>query len=200
VTECPTALPTKLAQTLAGHRGGLPVKVVAQAATRLGVPPLLRRRMTACGVQPVATVWPRFDHFSLFGAVEPTTGDRVFLEFPCLNSARFQRWVDDFAQPFAASFNVLVLDKGALHTAKTLRWPPNVAAVPFPSYRPALNPIERLWRDLKDQVADTVAKTLDAFSDAVCRLSQNYSHAALKSGQALRISCRQSRLPCTLRM
>ena len=41
--------------------------------------------------------------------------------------------------------------------------------------------MERLWRDLKDQVADTVAKTLDALSDTVCRLMQNYSQAALKS-------------------
>jgi transposase len=56
-----------------------------------------------------------------------------------------------------------------------------VAAVPFPPYSPELNPIERLWRDLKDQLADTVSKNLDDLSDAVCRLIQNYSQAALKS-------------------
>ena len=62
-----------------------------------------------------------------------------------------------------------------------LRWPPNVASVPLPPYSPELNPIERLWRDLKDQLADTVAKTLDALSDTVCHLIQNYAPAALKS-------------------
>ena len=56
-----------------------------------------------------------------------------------------------------------------------------MAAVPFPTYSPALNPIERLWRDLKDQLADTMAKTLDALFDTVCSLMQNYSQAALKS-------------------
>jgi putative transposase len=89
--------------------------------------------------------------------------------------------LDDFAHTLAASFNILLLDKGAFHTAKTLQWPPNVAAVPFPPYSPALNPIERLWRDLKDQLANTVAKTLDALSDTVCRLLQNYAPATLKS-------------------
>jgi hypothetical protein len=93
----------------------------------------------------------------------------------------FQLWLDDFAQTFAASFNILVLDNGAFHTAKALRWPPNVAAVPFPPYSPELNPIERLWRDLKDQLATTMAQTLDDLSDSVCRLLQNYSQAALKS-------------------
>jgi hypothetical protein len=174
-------LPAKLTEQLAGNRAGLPAKVCAQDETRLGLQPVLRRRITARGVQPVATVWPRFDNFYLFGAVEPTTGDSFFLELPLLNSRMFQLWLDDLAQTFAASFNILVLDNGAFHTAKALRWPPNVAAVPLPPYSPELNPIERLWRDLKDQVADTMAQTLDDLSDTVCRLIQGYSQAALKS-------------------
>jgi hypothetical protein len=93
----------------------------------------------------------------------------------------FQLWLDDFAHTFAASFNMLVLDNGAFHTATTLQWPANVAAVPFPPYSPELHPIERLWRDLKDQLADTVSKNLDALSDTVCRLIQNYAPMALKS-------------------
>jgi hypothetical protein len=174
-------LPTRLAQALAGNLAGHPVKVFAQDETRLGLQPIIRRRITACGVQPVATVWQRFDNFYLFGAVEPTTGDSFFLELPLLNSAMFQLWLDDFAQTFAASFNILVLDNGAFHTAKALRWPPNVATVPLPPYSPELNPMERLWRDLKDQLADTVSKNLDALSDTVCRLIQSYAQAALKS-------------------
>ena len=174
-------MPAKLTEQLAGNRAELPAKVFAQDETRLGLQPVLRRRITARGVQPVATVWPRFDNFYLVGAVEPTTGDRFFLELPLLNSRMFQRWLDDFAQTFAASCNILGLDNGAFHTAKALRWPPNVAAVPLPPYSPELNPIERLWRDLKDQLADTLAQTLDDLSDSVCRLLQNYSQAALKS-------------------
>jgi hypothetical protein len=162
VTQFPTALPTKLTQEFAGHRDRLPIQVFAQDEPRLGLQPIRRRRMTACGVPPVATVSPPFDNFSLFGAVEPTTGDSCFLELPLLNSTMFQLWVDHFAQTFAASFNILVLDNGAFHTAKILRWPLNVAAVPFPPYSPELNPMERLWRDLKDKLADTVAKHLDA--------------------------------------
>jgi hypothetical protein len=174
-------LPTRLAQALAGQRAGHPVKVCAQDETRLGLQPIIRRRMTAWGVQPVATVWPRCDNFSRFGAVEPTTGDSFFLELPLLNSAMVQLWLDAFAQTFVTSFNILVLDNGAFHTAKTLRWPPNVTTVPLPPYSPELHPMERLWRDLKDPLADTVSKNLDALSDTVCRLIQSYAQAALKS-------------------
>jgi hypothetical protein len=181
MTPFPTALPAKLTPQRAGHRDGLPVKVFAQEETRLGLQPILRRRLTARGVPPVATVWPRVDHVSLLGAVEPTTGDSFFLELPLLHSAMFQLWLADFAQTFAASLHLLGLDNGALHTAKALRWPPNVVTVPFPPYRPELNPMERVWRDLKDQVADTVVTTLDVWSDPGCRLLQNYAPAVLKS-------------------
>jgi hypothetical protein len=149
MTPFPAALPTQLTQQLAGNRAGLPVNVFAQDETRLGLQPIIRRRITADGVQPVATVWQRFDNVYLFGAVEPTTGDGFVLELPLLNSAMFPLWLDDFAQTFAASFNSLGLDKGAVHTAKALRWPPNVATVPFPPDSPELNPMARLWRDLK---------------------------------------------------
>jgi hypothetical protein len=181
VKEFPTVLPALLTQQLVGQSPGRPVKVFAQDETRLGLLPLIRRRITACGVQPVATVWQRFDNFYLFGAVEPTTGDSFFLELPLLNSAMFQLWVNGFAQTFPDSFNILVLDNGALHTAKALRWPPNVAAVFLPPYSPELNPIERLWRDLKDRLADRVFQSLDELSETVCRLIQRYSPATLQS-------------------
>jgi hypothetical protein len=132
VTQVPAALPTKLTQALAGNRDGLPVKVCAQDETRLGWPPLRRRRMSACGVQPVATVSPPLDHFDRCGAVDPTPGDRCFLDLPLLKRAMLQRWLEDLAQTCATSFTLLVLDHGACQTAKILRWPSHVATVPCP--------------------------------------------------------------------
>jgi transposase len=74
-----------------------------------------------------------------------------------------------------------VLDNGAFHKAKALQWPSHVVPVFFPPYSPELNPIERLWRDLKDKLADRMAKTLDELSDAVCAIIQNYANATLQS-------------------
>jgi hypothetical protein len=166
VTPFPTALPTTRTPEVAGQRHRLPLTVVAQEDTRLGWPPIRRRRMTAGGVPPVAPGSPPFDHSSLFGAVAPTTGDSCFLELPLLNSTRFQRWLGHLAQTCAASLHLLVRDNGALHTATILRWPLRVAAGPFPPYRPERNPMARLRRDLKepwaDPVAKHVAKPLDA--------------------------------------
>jgi transposase len=159
--------------------------VFAQDETRIGLLPIVRRRITACGVQPVITVTHTFENFSLYGAVEPITGESFFLELPHLNSQMFQIWVDGFASAFADSFNLVVLDNGAFHKAKAVQWPAHVVPVFLPPYSPELNPIERLWRDLKDKLAACMAKTLDELSDVVCAIMQNYSQAALQSFTSL---------------
>lgn len=176
-----TTLPTRLTQQSPGPASGGPLKVFAQDETRLGLLPVIRRRITACGVQPIATVRYTFDSFYLYGAVEPTTGASFFLELPGLNTDLFQVWVDGFAAAFPDSFNIIVLDNGAFHKTKVLRWPPHVVPLFLPPYSPELNPMERLWRDLKDQLADIVTQSIEELSDAVCTLIQNYSPSALQS-------------------
>jgi transposase len=181
MTPFQTTLSTVLHQQSARWPHGPPVTVCAQDESRLGLLPIVRRRITACGVQPVATVTQPFDSFALYGAVAPPTGESFFLELPGLNSETFQLWVDSCAEALPQADNIVILDHGALHQANAWRWPPNVVPVFLPPYSPELHPIERVWRDLKDQLADLVARTLDELSEAVCRLIQRYSPAPRQS-------------------
>ena len=48
--------------------------------------------------------------------MEPTTGDRFFLELPYLNAERFQLFVDAFAAAFPDSLNILLVDNSGAHT------------------------------------------------------------------------------------
>jgi hypothetical protein len=119
-------LPTVLTEQFKEQSSVDTLKVFAQDETRLGLLPVVRRRMTACGGQPVATVTPQFDNFYLYGAVAPTAGDSFLLALPYLTSRAFQVWVDGFAAALPASLNLLGLDNGAGHKAKAVRWPSNV--------------------------------------------------------------------------
>jgi hypothetical protein len=89
----------------------------------------------------------------VYGAVAPTTGEHFFLELPYLHAETFQIFIDAFAEAFPESLNLLLPDNSGAHTAQRLRWPENVHGVWLPPYCPELNPIERVWRDLKDDVA-----------------------------------------------
>jgi transposase len=157
------------------------VRVFSQDESRLGLLTVRRRRLTAYGVQPVGAVQHVFEWFYIYGAVAPTTGERFFLELPYLNAQTFQLFVDAFAETFPDSLNILLLDNRGAHTAQRIRWPQNVRCVWLPPYCPELNPIERLWRDLKDDLAWQQFPNVEAQQDYVGQLLRAYEARTLQS-------------------
>lgn len=152
-----------------------------QDESRCGLLPILRRRITARGVQPLLPAAYRFESLYLYGAVEPLTGESFFLELPALNTQGFQLFLDHFATTDATSLHLLLLDNGAFHKARALRLPPNLGLLFFPPYSPELNPIERLWRDLKDWLAPYHPTSLAQLSKLLCKRLKQYSSASLRS-------------------
>jgi transposase len=158
-----------------------PVRVFSQDESRFGWLTVRRRRLTASGVQPVGAVQHVFEWFYVYGAVAPTTGERFFLELPYLNADMFQLFIDAFAQAFPDSLNILLLDNSGAHTAQRLCWPENVRYVWLPPYGPELSPIERVWRDVKDDIAWRQFPDLDAQQREVGDLFCAYEASALQS-------------------
>jgi transposase len=158
-----------------------PVRVFSQDESRVGLLTVRRRRLTASGVQPVGSVQHVFEWFYVYGAVAPTTGERFFLELPYVNADSFQLFVDEFANAFPDSRNILLLDNSGAHTAQRIRWPANVRCVWLPPYCPELNPIERVWRDLKDDLAWQQFPDLDTQQVYVADLLQAYNAPMLQA-------------------
>lgn len=104
----------------------------------------------------------------------PTTGARVFLDLPDLNAEMFQICMEALANAFPESLTLLLLDQSGAHTARRLRWPEHVRPVWLPPSCPQLNPIERVWRDLQDDVAGQPCTALDAQQDRLSTLLQAY--------------------------
>jgi transposase len=85
------------------------------------------------------------------------------------------------AQAFADSLNILLLDNSGAHTAQRLTIPANVRLVFFPPYCPELKPIERVWRDLKDDIAWQQFPNVEGQQDYVAQLLQAYDAPRLQS-------------------
>jgi transposase len=111
--------------------------------------------------------------------VTPATDERFFLELPYLKANMF--FMDAFAQAFPDSLNILLLDNSGAHTSRRLRWPDHLRAVWLPPYGPELNPIERLWRDLKDALAWQPFVDLDTQQLSVADLLQAYDAPTLQA-------------------
>jgi len=116
------------------------------------------KALTAKGVKPICTFQQVFQSTYVFGAFSPITADHFTLELPHCDSSIFQVFLDQFSHQKRKEFKIIVLDNGAFHKAKALNMPPNIALVFLPPYSAALNPAEKIWWLLKQQL---VCKNFD---------------------------------------
>ena len=160
------------------------MRVFCQDETRLGLHLPLDRRLTGYGVKPIQGVEPLYEYSWLYAAVEPTTGDAFWWELPRLAADCFTVFLRQFGQYYADSLNSVVLDQAPAHVAQRVQIPENVVLVWFPASSPELNPVERLWEDLKrriDVFDDQVRSSLRALQEHVAGLVQRYSAATIAS-------------------
>ena len=155
--------------------------MVSQDASRCGLLTVRRRRLTARGVQPIGTIHHVFDWFYVYGAVAPTTGESFFFGFPHLPRVTFHVFVDEFARAFSDSLHLLVKDKRGGHTAKQLDIREHVRVVWLPPYSPERTPIERVWRNLKDQLAWQHVADVEAQQEYVADLLCAYDVTTLQA-------------------
>ena len=149
--------------------------------SRLGLHTIRRRRLTAYGTKPVGTVQQRFENFYLYGAIAPRSGDSYFLGLPKLTTEWFQRFLDEFAQARPHTLNVLLLDNSRCHTTHALQIPSNVILLFQPPYAPEVNPAERVWQALKDELAWQTFADLAALQARVIAIVKPWEAEMLQS-------------------
>lgn len=131
---------------------GKRLRYLCQDETRVGLKSETGKVITARGVKPVAPVqWGR-DNFWIYGVVEPLSGWHFEQEYDRLNSQQFQSFLDALSQSLKQDMALIQLDQAKAHQALSLKWADNLIPVFQPAHSPELNPIERLWQFLKQQI------------------------------------------------
>jgi hypothetical protein len=160
---------------------GRNTKVFTYDESRFGLLLIQRRKITLKGIKPISHFQHEFENYYLYGAVEPITGEHFFLELPSLDTACFQAYLDEFSKAYEDSFNIILLDRGSFHRAKSLRLPHNIAFILLPPYSPELSPIERVWESFKEDIANEVHKHIDSLKDRVASIVCGYSDSTFSS-------------------
>jgi putative transposase len=75
----------------------------------------------------------------------------------------------------------ILLDNSGAHTSQRLTLPENVQLVFLPPYGPELSPIERVWRDVKDDLAWQQCTDLEAQQDHLSTHLRAYAADTLPS-------------------
>jgi len=82
-------------------------------------------------------------------------------------------YLHELSQKIKEDF-ILIMDGAGWHKSKNLIIPQNIQIVILPPYCPELNPVERLWKYIKDNVIkNKVFEILKNLESAVCEFVKN---------------------------
>lgn len=140
--------------------------------------PPLRRMWQPVGEQKAVWVPEQNDDFALYGALDICTGETY--------TEAFDREVSDHTIEFLKQVRtqttgkvLLIWDQASWHTSKQvesfLEDLGRFETLRLPKRAPEANPMEDLWRELKEQVAACLERSLDALRESCRRYFQNLS-------------------------
>jgi len=154
------------------------VRYWCEDESRFGLKTITGRKLTLKGVKPVGQVqWTR-EAFYLYGIVEPLRGNHFFLEYSHLDTVCFEQFLAEFVQAYPDDIHIIQLDQGRFHSCELLQVPDSVILLFQPAHSPQVNPMERLWKEMKkylrwqsfdtlDELRAALAQILDKLTDSV---------------------------------
>lgn len=137
---------------------------------RFGTRTELGKRWTACGVRPAGEQLIGYQFGYLSVALNPASGELFALVLPDMRLESFQAFLDEFVL-FVGERNFvrLITDGAAAHRSSRLRISEKLAIEHLPPYSPELNPVERLFKELRRQLKNCVFESLEAVEEAVIK-------------------------------
>ncbi len=133
----------------------------------MGLHTIKRRKLTGKGIKPKGIIQWDFVYLWLYGLVEPLTGKSFLYEFTHLDTICFEKFLELFAEKYPRDLHIIQLDNGGFHNSLNLNLPENIILLFQPAYSPEVNPIERLWEYLKEQLKWQTFDNLENLRDAV---------------------------------
>lgn len=110
-----------------------------------------------------------FQNFYLYSAVNPQTGQDFTLMLPKVNTAHMSLFLKEMAKAMKGAETIIVMDGAGWHKSANLEIPANIEIIYLPPYSPELNPIERLWLYIKqDIIKNKIYASIVELEDAVC--------------------------------
>jgi len=142
---------------------------------RFGTRTELGRRWMASGIRPRGEMLIGYEYGYLSAALNPQTGELFCLLLPDMRTESFQAFLDEFRKFVGQSKTVrLITDGAAAHRSKRLKIAEQLEIEHLPPYSPELNPVERLFKELRQQLKNRVFESLEAVEAAVTQAVKLY--------------------------
>jgi len=126
---------------------------------RCWAPPGIR---PACGAQIIR------EYIYAYSAISPLDGIIDSLVAPRADTDVMAIFLQQVAERFADEFIIMFMDKAPWHTAGKLKIPDNMKLLFLPPYSPQLNPVEHLWKEVREKYfSNVVFNSIDTVEDSL---------------------------------
>lgn len=161
-----------------------------QDEARVGQQGTVTRLWAVKGTRPRIVRQQQFNYTYIFGAVCPARDEGVGLIMPYANMQTMQIHLEHISLKIPAGRHaVVVLDQAGWHTSNKLKKPKNLTLISLPPASPELNPIEQVWRQLReDHLANRCYKNEEDIVNACCEAWNTFED---KSGSIKSLCSRQ---------
>jgi transposase len=142
---------------------------------RFGTRTDLGRRWTAKGCRPTGRQRIGYHYRYLSVALNPRTGEMFALILPDMRVESFQAFVNEF-QDFVGEpeFVRLITDGAAAHRSTRLKIAEQLTIEHLPPYSPELNPVERLFKELRQPLKNRVFDSIEEVEAAIVEAIKPY--------------------------
>lgn len=111
-----------------------------------------------------------YEYGYLSVALNPASGELFALILPDMTLESFQVFVDQFVSFIGEqTFVRLITDGASAHRSTRLQLGEQLTLEQLPAYSPELNPVERLFKELRAELKNRVFETLEAVEEAVIK-------------------------------
>lgn len=144
---------------------------------RAGTRTQCKRRYAPRGHRPVCKVKLGYEFCYLYAAIAPATGKFIALLLPDMTKDSFSLFVDHFQNETKVLHGhhrvVLIADQAGAHQRKICE-SKGIAFEPLPAGCPELNPVERFFEELRNELSNRTFATIRKLQNYLCKILKKY--------------------------
>lgn len=110
-----------------------------------------KRCWCSSGIRPLVKGQIVREYIYAYSAIEPKSGKAVSLYLPRADSGCMQLFLAEVSTVYQKKKVLIFMDQAAWHKAKALVIPDNIKFEFLPPYSPELNPVELVWKLLRNR-------------------------------------------------
>lgn len=117
-------------------------------------------------------------NFYLYSAVNSRNGESSSSN---VNTDYMNIFLEQMSQYLGTREAFLIMDCASWHKSKNLKVPKNIDIIYLPPYSPDLNPVERFWLYIKQNILrNKIYDTIALLESALCKFITSLSHSTIK--------------------